>query len=324
MTKAEAELGQAQRDAAEALRLCLAGDEAAGIARYRACALPGFSEKLRLGLHAGMIENAGRPGAAEALRRIVIAQGGDLTRASARPNTPPETAIEEYETWFARGLGNAAMVNGYVRALASLGRTDRVAEIFDAERLIHIARLGDPTAVARTMIEAEDSFEQGSIQITHHMRYLLKLEQRPDYAALLALCRAETAAYFARWAASDHPLANLVPRDFAVSAWAMIARAEGYNARHQHPFGLATGVYYPAGLPQGSVGGQLRIGGWEDPPPPGWPSASITPEPGLLVLLPSWYVHWTDPIEVEGTRLAITIDAIPTTWGQAQAGQGVP
>lgn len=316
---AEPDLEAAQRDAAEALRLCLAGDETAGIARYRACVAPGLSEKLRLGLHAATIENAGHRQAAETLRRIVIAQGGDLARASARPNAAPEQAVEEYEAWFARGLGNAAMVNGYVRALAALGRTERVAEIFDAERLIHVARIGDPRAVARTMLEREADFEAGSIQITHHMRYLLKLEQREEYAALIAACRAEIAGYFARWAASGHPLANLVPRDFAVSAWAMIARAEGYNARHQHPYGLATGVYYPAGLPEGSLGGQLRIGGWEDPPPSGWPSVSITPEPGLFVLIPSWYVHWTDPIGVEGERLAITVDAVPTVWGRAQA-----
>lgn len=61
---------------------------------------------------------------------------------------------------------------------------------------------------------------------------------------------------------------------------------------------------------EGSTGGQLRVGGWEDPAPPGWPDESIAPEPGLLVVLPSWYVHWTEPTGAEGPRLAITTEAV--------------
>ena len=308
------ELDEATRIAAEGLRLCLAGDDAAGLELYRQCALPRLLGRLPLGLHAQMLEDGGRGDAAEALRRLTLEQGGDLTwRAVVRPGTSPEAVAAEYEGFFTRGLANPAMVGRYVQTLTELGRSAEVAAIFDSRRLIHCVTLGDAEAVAAALLEAEDGLEHGSRQITHGMRYLLGVEQlgTPVFDDLLAECRAETEAYFARWAASDHPLAHLVPSDFAITAWAMVSRAEGYNSRHQHPVGWATGVYYPAGLPEGSIGGSLRIGGWNDPPLPGWPSASIRPEPGLLVLIPSWYVHWTEPTGAEGARLAIAFDAVP-------------
>jgi hypothetical protein len=308
------DLDEATRTAAEGLRLCLEGDEAGGLKLYRTCALPRLLGRLPLGLHAQMIEDAGHGDAASALRALTLEHGGDLAwRAAVRPGTSPEVIATEYEGFFARGLANPAMVGGYVEALTSLGRADEVAALFDAERLIHQVRIGAADAVAAALLKAEDGLEYGSRQITHGMRYLLGVEQLrlPVFDALLAECRAETLAYFERWAESDHPLAQLVPRDFTIAAWAMVSRAEGYNSRHRHPVGWATGVYYPAGLPEGSTGGSLRIGGWSDPPPPGWPSASIRPEPGLLVLIPSWYVHWTEPTGAEDARLAIAFDAVP-------------
>lgn len=45
--------------------------------------------------------------------------------------------------------------------------------------------------------------------------------------------------------------------------------------------------------------------------PAGWPDAKIRPEADLLVIMPSWYVHWTEPLERPGLRLSVAIDAIP-------------
>lgn len=309
---AEFDLPGAKAKAADALRLCLAGDESAGLALYRGCVLPELAAELGLVLHARMIEAAGHGGTAEELRRMLFLKGNDISLASASPDPSPEAAVAEYEGFFARGIGNAVMVGGYIRALGLLGRTERVAEIFDAERLIHQVRIGDPEAVARAVLEAEAGYKKGTMTVTHNTSYLTRFERQGNavYDALTARCRAEIAGYFARWAASDHPLAHLVPKDFVLSSWAMIARADGHNVRHVHPYGWATSVYYPVGLPEGSVGGKLHIGGWQDPPPPGWPDAAITPEPGLLVVLPSWVVHWTEPTGVEGTRIAIATDVV--------------
>lgn len=312
MAGAVLDLVEARQRTAEALRLCLANDPVAGLEQYRGCLLPEVAGKIGLVMHLRMMEGAGQAVAAEKLRRMLLRKGNDITQASMSPTAPPEVAIAEYEECFRRGMVNAVMIEGYIRALNRHGQTDRVAAMFDADRLIHCVRLGDHAAVARTMLETEQDFAYGTETITHNMHYRNRIDLlgHPVYDALLTECRAAIRAHLANWAASDHPLAPLVPADFTIKSWAMIARAEGHNVPHVHPYGWVTSIYYPASLPPGSLGGQLRIGGWEDPAPPGWPTATITPEPGLLVVLPSWYVHWTEPTGVEGPRLAITIDTV--------------
>ena len=312
MAKSVLDVEEARRRTADGLRLCLAGDEAAGIARYHGCLLPEVAGKLGLNVHLRMMEGAGKAGAAERLRGMMLRKGNDITYAAVAPDASPEAIVAEYEDWFARGMGNAVMIEGYIRALGRLGQTGRVEAMFDVARLLHCARIGDAEAVARTLLAAEPELIYGSETITRQMRYVHRVERmgNPVFDALLVEIRSEIAAHCARWSASDHPLAQLVPDEVTIRAWAMIARAEGHNVRHVHPYGWVTAIYYPLGLPEGSVGGQLRVGGWEDPAPPGWPDVSITPEPGLLVILPSWYVHLTEPTGAEGPRLAITTEAI--------------
>lgn len=312
MAKSILDVEEARRRTADGLRLCLAGDEVAGIARYQGCLLPEVAGKLGLNVHLRMMEGAGKTVAAERLRAAMLRRGNDISYASVAPDAAPEAVVAEYEGWFACGMGNAVMIEGYVRALGRLGQTERVEAMFDVARLLHCVRIGDPEGVARMLIEAESDLTYGSETTTRQMRYVNRIERlgNPVFDALLAEVRAEIASHCARWAASDHPLARLVPRDFTVRSWAMIARAEGHNVRHVHPGGWATAIYYPMALPEDSIGGQLRVGGWEDPAPPGWPDLSIAPEPGLLVILPSWYVHWTEPTGADGPRLAITTEAI--------------
>lgn len=302
---------------AEALRLCLAGDESAGLALYRRILRTKALATLPSGLHIRLLEDAGLA-AADALAALVVARGGDISCARLiRPDAPLAQVAEEYEALFARRRVNSRMIDRYLQTLTALGRHDEVSAIFDAPRLIHCTTIGDAAGAAAAMLEMEAGLDQGSVQISHAMRHLYhaQLAAHPVFAPLLAAFHTEAAAYLQRWRASGHPFAALVPQDFRIAAWGGIARAEGHNTRHNHPLGWVSGVYYPAGLPVESVGGTLRIGGWQDPPPPGWPDANIRPGPGLLVLMPSWFVHWTEPTRSSGARLAIPFDARPGKAG---------
>lgn len=304
------------RSAAEALRMCLAGDEAKGLALYRSIALPAVFRDLPLGLHVHTLREQGRDAAAEALAALTIRYGGDLAWKAGREGVAPEAAVADYAAYVARGQVNPQMVIRYLQLLTQLGRTEEVAAIFDPARLIQAVRIPGGDAVAEALLALEDQGIAVDAKLSvRSMRQIPKLKERAQFAPLLAACRAETEAYYARWAASDHPLTHAVPRDFSISAWGLISRGEGYNVRHQHPVGWATGVYYPAGLDAGIAGGSLCIGGWEDPAPPGWPEARIRPEAGLLVLIPSYYVHWTEPLGVPGLRLSVAYDAIPDEKG---------
>lgn len=299
--------------AAEALRLCIAGEVDAGLALYRAHGKSNILD-VPFGLHAHMIEQAGRPEAAEALRAFVLKNGGDLSWRSGLPSgSTPEASIAEYEALFARGALNSRMIDRYIQLLSSAGRIAEVEALNDFPRRLWQETNGDAASVAQALANAEPSLPLRSSQSERNLRHMKALHRSdaPAFVAVLEMIRAAVTRYFSDWATSDHPFAAFVPTSFDLRAWGTIARADGYHTRHQHPIGWASGVYYPVDLPAGSVGGALRIGGWQDPAPPGWPSATIRPRAGLLVLMPSWYVHWTEPIAVGGARMAVAFDAVP-------------
>lgn len=302
------------RATTEALRLCLAGDGAAGLALYRDAASTKNVHTVSLGFQARLIEQAGHTETARQLRNLAARRGFDVSwQNSLDTALPAATVAATYEQLFATGYANSLMIDRYARALTTLGRTADVAALFDVPRLLHRRTLGDAAAIAEALAAAEtDMPYKDRVQISYAMRSLDRLHalRHPVYDALLEAVRAEMSAYLARLAHSDHPLAALVPQDFSIEAWGMASRADGHNVRHHHPRGWVTAVYYPAALPPGSVGGALRVGGWSDPAPPGWPDEAIQPAPGLLVLMPSWYVHWTEPTQSDGLRLSIAIDAV--------------
>lgn len=312
----------AQRRTAAALQRCLAGDSVGGLSLYRDPTLinADMIGVLPLGLHIALIEKTGETAAAEALRALAVRAGFDVTALTLREHASPpslaaaSTAARTYETLFTRGHVNPVMIDRYLRALTTLGRNAEVAALFDVPRLLHCTTLGDPDAVAAALLAMEARLPYSNrVQISYAMRSLDGLHRagQPAFDALLTAVRAEMAAYLARFAASDHPFAAQVPQDFWIEAWGMVSRTEGHHVRHNHPRGWVTGVYFPSALPPDSVGGVLQVGGWVDPSPPGWPDCSIVPEPGLLVLMPSWYVHWTLPTGSSGARLSIAIDAVP-------------
>lgn len=314
------DIDDALRTIAEALRLCRSGDEAAGAALYRSCARPQLLAKLPVGLHVHLLEEAGCADVAAELRRIAVRRGGDLAWRGARAGASPGDVAAEYEALFAAGHANPLMVGRYIELLTVLKRADDVAALFDPALLLRKVDLGADLAgaVAAAMLAEEPRLDRGSRLSVREMREISGLQKRrePAFLDLMAACRAETARYLADWAASDHPLARQVPEAFTLSAWGLISRGEGYNTRHQHTLGWATGVFYPVGVSDAFSGGALRIGGWGSETPPGWPKMAIRPEPGLLVLMPSSYVHWTDPLGAAGLRMSVAFDAIPEAGGK--------
>jgi hypothetical protein len=103
----------------------------------------------------------------------------------------------------------------------------------------------------------------------------------------------------------------------------MISHGDGYNVPHIHPKGWITGVLYIAGPNRAEAGnsspGALRVG---SPPSvvgsAGWPDITVAPAPGTLVLMPSYYTHWTVPLGRPGLRIAIAFDVIDLRDDPAQ------
>jgi hypothetical protein len=144
--------------------------------------------------------------------------------------------------------------------------------------------------------------------------HFVKLDRHPDglVQATLAEIDRRAAHYLANWNKSDHVISRWVPQTFKVSHWAIISHGDGYNVPHIHPKGWITGVLYVAGPDRADDDGSpgaLRVG------PPldvvesaGWPDITVAPAPGTLVLMPSYYTHWTVPLGRPGLRISIAFD----------------
>jgi uncharacterized protein (TIGR02466 family) len=101
------------------------------------------------------------------------------------------------------------------------------------------------------------------------------------------------------------------------AGWANINRAGDYNILHNHPAQDLAAVYYvKAGGPNASgSGGRLEL---RDPRPaagfcnfPKLFSAEplqITPEPGMLVMFPSWIEHMVHPHHDPDDRISLAIN----------------
>lgn len=108
--------------------------------------------------------------------------------------------------------------------------------------------------------------------------------------------------------------------DLHVNGWANVSRDRSYNRIHAHSECTWSGVYYvsvgepdPNVLDNGSIefldlqmavhGGHAQL--------PGRPFGGqlrVPPEPGLMVMFPSWLPHWVHPFQGSGVRISIAFN----------------
>ena len=116
----------------------------------------------------------------------------------------------------------------------------------------------------------------------------------------------------------SHPFLGAQPEKMRLSIWGVIMRAAGHQIPHIHPAAWLSGVYYadvPAivGEEVGKQAGWLVLGR----PPDHFHNSrdaeikAIRPEPGLMVLFPSYFYHQTIPFHTDETRISIAFDLIP-------------
>lgn len=99
--------------------------------------------------------------------------------------------------------------------------------------------------------------------------------------------------------------------------WSVRLRPNGYHFNHFHPDGwLSSACYIQIPERLGKMGGEgwLQFGEPAFPTtPPMPPEYYVRPEPGLLVLFPSWFWHGTVPFSggPDDSRLTIAFDIVP-------------
>lgn len=115
----------------------------------------------------------------------------------------------------------------------------------------------------------------------------------------------------------DHPYAEVRLPDWDLVAWATVLGRQGHQQPHIHPRGWLSGVYYVQ-IPSFSAGPESRQGWIEFGTAPA--SFKLTrkastmryqPEPGIMLLFPSYFYHSTVPYDDDATRISIAFDVIP-------------
>ncbi|HYW17379.1 MAG TPA: putative 2OG-Fe(II) oxygenase [Allosphingosinicella sp.] len=309
----------------QALALLLRGEIDRGLALYETCLKRPNAHNIPIGIHLLFLERGGLPEVAKELRGLALRRGGTVSIQAAKPGASPAEVVEEHEALFDRGIANGRMIFDYLVALARLGRMDEVRSLLDLARRLRTVRLDLPgpdggpgglAAAVQALLGREESraVDRDSVQPLRQVPMLERLHRLDDPVArtLIEAFRLEADRYLLDWASSGHPFARLVSRKVDLKAWALFAREGGFSPRHLHPQGWATGVYYPAAPPGGGTGGELMIGPPEalEETAPGWPLASIRPEAGLLVLMPSYCMHWTLPFRGPGVRMSVAFDLL--------------
>jgi hypothetical protein len=296
------------------MRLLLRGDVEAGIGLYREALQAGGLPRAPAGMHLLFLNRAGRTVEAAELRAMALREGADLSMRAAGFGTSPAESAAEYRALIASGTANSRMVWEYLVQLSLLGEREEVAAILAPDLLLRKVTLGvDSEAVGKLLLEEEArGTYQESVDSVRGMTKIKRLHTLADpaVAPLVAALKGETLAYSRDWAASGHGLAHLVPDRFDMHVWGLISRGEGYNIRHIHHRGWVTGIYYPVGVPDDRPGGELRIGcpARFGESCAGWPDVEIRPGAGVLVLMPSFYTHWTVPLGRPGLRMSVAFD----------------
>lgn len=104
-----------------------------------------------------------------------------------------------------------------------------------------------------------------------------------------------------------------------ITAWANISRRGGYHRQHTHHSSMLSGVFYvDTGTPDANAGEFNGAITFSDPRVavemiqlPGNPfgdKLKVAPEPGMLLLFPSWLPHFVDPFQGDGERISIAFN----------------
>jgi hypothetical protein len=98
-------------------------------------------------------------------------------------------------------------------------------------------------------------------------------------------------------------------------AWSVQLQRGGFHVNHLHPKGWVSSAYYLS-VPE-EVRDPVQRSGWIKFGEPRYsvpgavPEHMVQPEPGLLVLFPSYMWHGTTAIQGQEPRTTIAFDALP-------------
>lgn len=251
------------------------------------------------------------PGHFDALHLLVrlLGEQGDLT-----------TARHVCERCLQHAPGNTPALALLAQVCAITGDTDRAASLLDLDHLVSRRVLQWPELpedVNRTLADAVlrnpgMMFEPQRRTARQGYRGPLSPSSSDVAGLLFTRLRHEATTYRATLDAS-HAFAASAPARATLSMWSVLLGQGGHVVPHIHPGAWMSGVYYVA-VPGGAGdGGMLELGckgPTLDGPYPETLVRRIRPEPGLLVLFPSYVYHRTIPTTSRESRICVAFDVV--------------
>jgi len=304
--------------AAQALRLFLSGATAAGHQHYAQALRAKGGHDLPVAFHASVLRAAGRLTDADLLPTLAYAAGGDPCAVPLLQNTPPAAVVAEYDRWFVRGCATPAMVAHALCWLSRAGASSDLANLVAEPALLAVERL----AIGRDALEAVAALLSRGEHLPRSpaVRSARDLGRIPDLhlSAAPAIITVHTQVaervqrYLDRVRTLGHVMSAHLPQRPVLRSWANISDGRGYHTPHIHTGCWVVAVLFVQGPSQAddTEAGCLRIGHAPggNAHCHGWPTAQIAPEAGTLVLMPSFYTHWTVPHPSCETRITIAFN----------------
>ena len=243
----------------------------------------------------------------------------------------PDKALGVCDAFLEHDPGNTALLAFRALVLSDLGDQAAARNLIDFDRFLQPVTIAPPAgydslaafnAALCDHVLAHPTLtfapQSHATREGRHSGELLS-EPRGPVAALEEAIR-EAADAYRTTAGRDpgHPFLARPPETLTLSVWGVVMQRSGHQIPHIHPAAWLSGVYY-ASLPDVvGEGGSDKAGWIEFGRPPDHfhnrttpETCSIRPEPGLMVLFPSYFYHHTVPFEADGTRVSIAFDLMP-------------
>jgi Tfp pilus assembly protein PilF len=245
--------------------------------------------------------------------------------ARAKAQIEVDLALGRVEQAARRGeaLREAHPRDHYVTALLAaawrLAGDPRYGELYDYRRLVKTYRIAPPEGwsdLGAYLADLERALDGVHGLLTHPIGQSL----RHGSQTMRSLMDYEDPAIRAFFSAIDAPIRRHIAaigegrQDYEVAgAWSVRLNSQGFHTDHVHPEGWLSSAFYvrlPEALDEGRPG-WIKFGQPGTPTaPPLAPEHYLKPEPGLLVLFPSYMWHGTAPFTSHETRLTCAFDLV--------------